>query len=117
VCLAHGPSRLPCGPSVPLQEESVRCRYLLEVQTSDVRRSGTAANVYVTLVGDAAALGETTRVEGGGGMRGRGVAGSMHSSWAVLGEGAGWQAVQGCRPAVLLLCSHSRLCLPQAPTS
>lgn len=33
------------------------CRYRLEVQTSDVRRAGTRGSVYVTLIGDAGAIG------------------------------------------------------------
>lgn len=38
-------------------EQELACSYRLEVQTSDVRRAGTAGNVYVTLVGDACTIG------------------------------------------------------------
>ena len=60
-----GPARLP-----PCQQEELACSYRLEVQTSDVRRAGTAGNVYVTLVGDACTIGVRRRQAGARLVRG-----------------------------------------------
>ena len=34
------------------------CSYTVEMQTSDVRRAGTKGSVYLTIIGDAGAVGE-----------------------------------------------------------
>jgi hypothetical protein len=43
--------------AAPVLQEEQACRYRLEVQTSDLRRAGTAANVFVTIIGDSCAIG------------------------------------------------------------
>lgn len=48
---------LAAAPPARLQEEAAACRYRLEVQTSDVRKAGTSSSVFMTLVGDAGAIG------------------------------------------------------------
>jgi hypothetical protein len=39
----------------------VACTYQLELQTSDVRKAGTAGSVFLTIIGDACAIGEAPR--------------------------------------------------------
>ena len=40
------------------------CTYRLEMQTSDVRKAGTAGSVFLTIIGDACTIGEAT-LDGG----------------------------------------------------
>jgi hypothetical protein len=42
----------------------VACTYRLEMQTSDVRKAGTAGSVFLTIIGDACTIGEAT-LDGG----------------------------------------------------
>jgi len=54
---------LVCEPApwcVCLQEE-VSCVYRVEVQTSDLRKAGTAGSVFLTIIGETCNLGELRR--------------------------------------------------------